>query len=663
MAGLLNIGLTGLNTAQAKLNTASHNIANADTQGFSRQTVVQNTIDPIFTGAGFFGQGARVVAVTRQYSQFLENQVLSADTKLSQFSAYEQQIAQINALLADPLSGLSPAVDGFFAGVQEFSVNPSSIAARQALLSNAESLVGRFQSMDTRLSEIRHGVEGEIRATVTMINTYAERIAEINHGIARVQAGGVGLPANDLQDKRDSLVRELNQLVKTSSVIERDGSLSVFIGSGQNLVLGQSASRLEIMPPINEPTAAAIGLRTLGGNTIPLPDGVFSGGKLNGLLNFRRDALDAAQNQLGLLAAGLSEVFNAQHRLGVDLDGALGLDFFKPHQSINRPPGTIEVAIIPGAVGDLQPSDYRIDRTDSGWEVTRLSDNVRVIMSPNPSFQVDGLQFDINPARFDIGERAMVQPYRFAAQDINLGVRDVRKLAAGNPLLLSQPLSNTGTARVSDIRLIAATDSGGDRLTGVLGVPADLEISFIGTLPTLSLDISTSASPPTVVSILGDQQYLASSDSSGKRFELQVVHDSARYSFSFVLSGTPDASDVFQIAGTQKGVADNRNALLLGSLQTEKLFYSSAGEPSATLQSAYAGIVSLVGNKTREAQVGAQAQSSLLQQAMVSRETLSGVNLDEEAANLIRHQQAYQASGRVMAIAQRLFDELLSIAR
>src|SRR5690606_22926107 len=217
MAGLLNIGLTGLNAAQLQLNTTSHNITNAGTPGYSRQIVVQTTNDPLYSGVGFFGQGTRVAAVNRQYSQFLENQVLTADNRRSEFAAYSAQITQINNLLADPTAGLSPAMQAFFAGAQEVAANPSSIPARQALISAAESLVSRFQALDQRLTEVRSGVESEIGATVDSINVLAEQIAELNKRIVLAQAGGAGVPANDLLDQRNVLVSELNQLVKTST--------------------------------------------------------------------------------------------------------------------------------------------------------------------------------------------------------------------------------------------------------------------------------------------------------------------------------------------------------------------------------------------------------------------------------------------------------------
>ncbi|MFA7606799.1 MAG: flagellar hook-associated protein FlgK [Rhodocyclaceae bacterium] len=238
MAGLLNIGLTGLNAAQGQLSTTSHNITNAGTPGYNRQTVVQTTLDPLFSGAGFFGQGTRITAVEREYSQFLENQVLSADNRRIEYATYAGQISQINNLLADATVGLSPAMQEFFAGVQEVAANPTSVPARQSLISTASAMVSRFQALDERITEVRNGVEGQIRVAVDSINVLADKIGEMNRQIVVAQAAGAGVPANDLLDRRNHLISELNQLIKVSTVDNGDGQVNVFVGSGQPLVLG-----------------------------------------------------------------------------------------------------------------------------------------------------------------------------------------------------------------------------------------------------------------------------------------------------------------------------------------------------------------------------------------------------------------------------------------
>ncbi|MGL1833348.1 flagellar hook-associated protein FlgK [Rhodocyclaceae bacterium SMB388] len=664
MAGMLNIGLTGLNAAQLQLNTTSHNIANAGTPGFNRQGVVQSTNDPMFTGVGFFGQGTRIAGVTRQYSQLLENQVLSADNRRSEFATYAAQIGQINNLLADPSAGLAPTLQAFFAGVQEVAANPTNVAARQALLSSAESLVGRLQGMDARLTEIRAGAEGEIADSVELINNYAASIAELNQQILRAQSAGPAVPANDLLDQRNQLVAELNRYIRTTTVTERDGSLSVFIGSGQALVLGQQVTTLAAVPDGDDPTRLTVALLAPGGQAIPIPERLLTGGQLGGLLDFRRDSLDTAQNQLGLIALALAETFNAQHRLGQDLNGVLGADFFRSPSVVVRPTDGAAVSVDASSIGALTGSDYRLEFDGASYDLVRLSDGQR-FTGVTQGDVVDGLRLD-SLTLVAAGDSALIQPTRFAARDIAVALTDVRSIAAGNPVAVTVPLDNAGTGRVSDI-VVRSVEGMQTTASDPFFPPFTLRFDAASnTLTGLSVlpDPVDPGALPAPGFYLADAGYDPATEGTGKSFSVLYWSGSEQAeTFDFRLAGATADGDVFAFAASDRGVADNRNAVLLGTLQTARVLFSAGGEPTASLQSAYAQLVSGVGNKTREVQVGEQAQTTLLRQARDARDALSGVNLDEEAANLIRYQQAYQASGRVMAIAQRLFDELLSIAR
>src|SRR5690242_9228382 len=236
-SSIFEIGLTGLNAAQAGLNTTGHNIANAATAGFHRQNAIQSTQQPQQTGSGFFGKGVRVDTVLRTYSQFLENAVLQAQTQDSYLQAYQSQINQIDNLLADPNSGLSPALQSFFSAVQDVASNPSSVPSRQSLLSQAQALQSRFQAFSSRLTDIRAGLNRQLVDTTSQINATAANLAHINDQIVNSQATDTQ-PPNDLLDKRDQLLADLNKLVRTSVVKDARGAVNVFIGNGQSLVLG-----------------------------------------------------------------------------------------------------------------------------------------------------------------------------------------------------------------------------------------------------------------------------------------------------------------------------------------------------------------------------------------------------------------------------------------
>ena len=639
---IFNIGVSGLAAAQAGLLTTGHNISNASTPGFNRQQIVQSTNTPQFTGAGYFGQGTSVTTVKRIYSQFLASQTLTAQTRLAELNAYADQIRQIDGLLADASAGLSSALDDFFRGVHEVAANPSSIPARQSMLSMAQALVGRFQGADGRLNEIRDGVDTQLASTVADINSYTTQIAQLNQRIILAQAAGPGQPANDLLDQRDQLVTDLNQLVRVTTLTESDGSLSVFVGNGQAVVVGAQSFGLATMQAGDDPTRMAVGIALAGGGTAALPEAMLTGGALGGLLAFRRESLDPAQNALGRIAIGLAETFNAQHRLGQDLTGAQGGDFFNaPVPQVIYPgspanpaplaaPGTISAAV--SSASDLTTSDYRLTYDGGGnYTLLRLSDNTTLVNNAALPASVDGLAISV-AGEPGVGASFLIQPTRSAASDIALALTDARSIAAAAPIRTAAGNGNTGSGSIS---------------AGSVNGPPPVNANLTQTV-TITFD-----NPPTTFDVAG------TGTGNPANVAFTAGGDITYNGWTIRIGGAPAAGDVFTISANGAGVSDNRNALLLAGLQTGKTLAGG----TASYQSAYAQIVSDVGNKTREVQVTATAQESVLKQAEDARQSLSGVNLDEEAANLLRYQQAYQASGKMIEIASKLFDTLLALGR
>ncbi|ANQ85894.1 flagellar hook-filament junction protein 1 [Azoarcus olearius] len=663
MAGLLNIGLTGLNAAQAQLLTTGHNITNAGVEGYHRQTVIQTSNTPQFTGVGFFGQGTQVSAVTRSYSQYLENQVLTSSARLSEFTAYNSQISQINNLLADSTSGLSPVMEGFFAGVQEMASNPTSVAARQSLISSAQALVSRFQTMDARLAEIRQGTEGEIASTVTQINMFAGAIAEMNQRIAQAQVAGPSVAANDLLDQRDQLVAELNKLVKVNTVTENDGSMSVFMGSGQGLVVGGTVNQLAAVRDANDPQRSAIALMAENGAPTVLPENLLSGGTLGGLLGFRRESLDVAQNTLGLIAVGIAEAFNAQHQLGVDLDGVLGGQFFSLPDPALKPAITSATVSIEN-YAQLTAADYMLEWDGAAYSMRAVGGaSIPLTLQVDGSYSGGGINIAIStppPADFPT-TGLLIQPTRNAAANIGVAITDPRKIAAGDPVSVA-PGNYTGavTDRIKGLKTLSV-----DGIDANADGKADfspITLSFAANTFTASAGTIERYDTATGTWVAGGA-YNPATDSTGVRFRVTDGTAPNEYAFEFTAVGAWASGESMVFSPTAAGVADNRNAVALGALQTAKTMLNGGSGATATFQSVYAQMVTQVGNKTREVQVNQAAQESLLTQATDARDALSGVNLDEEAANLVRYQMAYQSAARVMNVAQTLFDELLAIGR
>ncbi|MFN4023109.1 MAG: flagellar hook-associated protein FlgK [Hydrogenophilus thermoluteolus] len=554
--GMLQIGLTGLMAARYQLDTASHNIANANTEGYSRQRVNQSTQFPQFVGFGYIGRGALLVGVERAYDQFLQGNLLAATTRYAQAQHYQELIAPLDNLVADPDAGLSPALQQFFDAVQEVADNPESIAARQSLLSQGEVLTARFRLFDARIDEIRQDVEQRLDGVAQQVTALARNIADLNQQILQASSRGAEAPPNDLLDQRDQLAKELAGLIGIKTVIDDQGMMSVFIGSGQTLVQGVASATLATEPDPADPLHRRLIYR-FGNVGVPqtLPERLVSGGELGALLAFRREGLDRIQDQLGFLATTLALAFNAQHQQGYGLDGVTNRDFFGGVPSTQTFTGdqgsnlTVGWAT-PLDVAAMQPASFEIRYDGSNYTITRLHDGQSLYTGATLPATFQGLTLT---GTLNAGERVVVRPFPAQGGTLAVALTDPRAVAAAQ----ADPTSATGS-----------------------------------------------------------------------------------------------------------GPADNVNMLALSSLQTTKTLYADAsGIPTATFQTAWASAVAELGTLARSVKTEATASKALVDQVQATRDSYAGVNLDEEAANLIQFQQAYQAASKTMQIAQKLFDEVLAIAQ
>ncbi|MDO9449150.1 MAG: flagellar hook-associated protein FlgK [Rugosibacter sp.] len=639
---IFSIGVTGLNAAQAGMLTTSHNISNVSTAGYNRQQIVQGTNTPLLTGAGFIGQGTNIQTVKRIYDQFLGAQVLSAEAGAAEMGSYLAQIRQIDNLLADPSAGLSPALSNFFKGVQDVAANPASIPARQSMLSAGQALVSRFQALDQRLSEIREGTNQQIAGQIAQINNYSAQLADVGQRIALAQMGG-GQPPNDLLDQRDQMLRELNRLVRVNVVNQGDGNFNVFIGNGQPLVVGGQAYQLKAVQAADDLERTMVAIVGVGGTALALPESQIAGGSLSGLLSFRSQTLDAAQNALGRVALTLAQNFNDQHKLGQDLTGALGLDFFSVSapvvrsSSLNTGTGVPAVSIDATTIDQLTSSDYRLSFLSGNYRLTRLSDNQVQTFTTLPQ-TVDGMTIDAGAWSPDANDSILIQPTRGGAGNISVALSDARQIAAAAPIRTATALTNVGTASIGAGAVNAPSPTNSDLQNKVT-------ITFTSATTFDVLDETSS------VVLASGVAYVAGADISYNGWTTQII-------------GVPATGDRFAIEANANGIADNRNAALLGALQTRNTMGGGATTgPTASYQSSYAQIVSAVGSKTNEVEAIGAAQQGLADHATRALQSLSGVNLDEEAANLLRYQQAYQASAKVLQIASKVFDEILALGR
>jgi len=638
---ILGTGVSALLAYQRALATVGHNIANVNTEGYTRQRVELDARPPQAYGNGFVGKGVEVTSVRRLHSAFLTDQVRQAGSTLAYLDNLNGLAREVDNLLADPQAGLAPALEDFFQAVDDVADAPASGATRQALLSQGASLATRFRYLDGRLAEMQEATNTQMEVLVGEINRLADSLAAVNRDIVRQQGAAGGQPANDLLDQRDRLVNQLAERVGLTLFQQDDGSVNVFIGNGQALVVGGTARRLETVANAFDAEQKEIAFappNTSG----PISD-FLSGGRLGGLLAFRGQVLAPARNALGRVALGLVYGFNDQHRLGQDLEGNLGAAFFDvpaPEafgRSNNTTATNIDVSI--ADVTRLTTADYelRFDGTSS-WTLTNLATGKTVTMSGSGTdadpFVADGLSISVQALGASNGDSYafLIRPTRPAAGDMGVALARPEQVAAAAPIRTTARLTNTGSGAIS---------------AGSVNGPPPPDANLRQTV-TITFD-----DPPTTFDVSGtgtgnptDVGFTAGADISYNGWTVRIT-------------GSPQAGDVFVIEANAGGVGDNRNALLLGALQDARALANG----TVSYQEAYAQLVAEVGSTTRETGIDRDAQQALYDLAVQSRDSVSAVNLDEEAAALLRFQQAYQAAARVISAADFMFQELIQAVR
>lgn len=650
MADLLNIGVNGLLAYQRSLATVSHNIANVNTDGYRRQRTELTTQVPQYSSPGFVGAGVKIQGVSRAYDQFVETQVTNNTALYKQQETLHNLASNLDNLLADSEVGLSPTLQTFFKSLQDLSTDPGSTPVRQVLLSEGKGLTSVFNDTYSRLQDLKSNVNGEVSTAVNEINSLSRSIADLNNDILTSKSGHPNFPPNDLLDQRSNLINQLAEKVSVSTVMQDDGSINVFIGKGQSLVVGTSSQQLTTTPSAFDITQLEVGI-AVGGTSVNITDQV-SGGSLGGALTFRKDILDKAYQQLGRVALSISEDMNSQHQLGYDLNNQLGGNFFTDLTVTSSLSNSSNAAstnhIYTATVSDsnlLQASNYRLDYgAGNVYSLTRLSDNSVVGSSASLATlsstvsASEGFTLALGSgSSITVGDSFLISPVANAARDIDMSLTHTNQIAAASPLLASRNAANTGDAVFSNDGLISSAGA----------LPA-ATITFTYNSATNEFVASpAAATTPPSAALSYDP-----ATNNGNQYQVTLAGVGV---YQFNISGNPANGDQIDINVNNNGSGDNRNILSMIGLQEQKLVANG----SANYQEAYSELVSEVGVKTQRAEFSMEANQVLYERAVSSQLEVSGVNLDEEAADLIRFQQAYQAVARVISTADELFQSLL----
>lgn len=665
MADFLMTGVSGMLAFQTALATTGHNISNANTPGFSRQRAEMATRLPQQTGSGYIGSGVNVVGINRVYDQFTVDQLRTQTSLHSRLDSYYNLASQVDNLLADPDAGLAPTLQSFFNSLNGLADNPSSVPARQVVISEAGSLTERFHSIDSRLGALRDSVNSRIETLVGDVNALAESIAKANYDVVLSQGRAGNQSPNDLLDQRDELLRLLSEHIPVTAIQQDDGALNVFVGNGQALVIGTEARTIRAAQNPYDISRVEVAIGAEGSG--PIISDYITGGEIGGALEFRNTVLEPALNALGRVAVGMTMTMNDQHRLGLTLDNNQGGDFFQLSGTSATAPlegrpsiynhGSASVEMVVDDPALLSTSDYRLDTKDgTNFLLTRLSDHMVIdsfsVPVPPGTYQSVSEGFTLNiSGTASAGDSFQIEPTRAAARGLSLAVSNVKDIAAAGLLRTEAKVSNIGTATVTNPDVSEATNTNVVLGAGNVNLQYDPNAGGAG-VPGFTV---TGA-------IAGFLPYDPATQSRGAAYDLGIdlVPANANYEgISFTVSGTPTSGDQFDIMKNDSAVADNRNALSLAAVQTAAVL----DDGSTNLQTAYGQMVSAIGAQTHQLEISAKAQKSILDQAVQSREAISGVNLDEEAANLVRFQQAYQATAQLISTSASLFQTLLDAVR
>jgi flagellar hook-associated protein 1 FlgK len=636
---LINIGTRALQANQLALQVAGNNIANVNTPGYSRQNVVMQNLPGQYTGSGFIGKGVDVKTIERKLDEYLTRQSNIASTNYSLDKTRSEKFKQLEAIFERGPNGLGAAVSDMMNAFADVAATPTDLTARSVTLTRLDEAASRFLAASQRMSDLQNTVELEATNKVDLVNDLAKGIADINIQISRTN--GIGQPPNDLLDRRDQMVREMNQYVKTTSIMATDGTLGVFLANSQPLVLNNTAAVLSLQADEFGDKSQKKLVITRNKVDFTLQESALGGGEIAGLLRFQNTDITEASNLLGRMAVTITTELNNQHKLGLDLDGNIGTDLLKPivfgGENILSPKANtnttgLQLGLEISDASKLTPSDYLINfDTATTGKVIRQSDGKSFSFPTTGATapllaEVDGLKFSISsigviPAT---GDHFLIKPFNTASSNMSSLFSTPRALAVASPVVGAMGTANTGSLQQTSLKA----------LTNASSVLTPVTITF------------NSASTFTRSDVAGTSSYLPGLAISSADWEL-------------VLQGAPKTGDTFTIYDIQDTAVNadfkfnSGNATAMMNLRDKALF------DNATLTDGYASLISQVGVRAQSATYTAEVSGNISQNLESARSGVSGVNLDEEAANLLRFQQAYQASSKMIQISQTLFDNLM----
>jgi flagellar hook-associated protein 1 FlgK len=625
VSDIFGISVSALQAFQAAMAVTSNNIANASTPGYSKESVVLSAAAPQSNGTASVGSGVNLIATTRAFDQATNNQLNSSQSSLGQLNSLQTYTSQIDNIVGTTAGGISTALQDFYSAWSTVANNPTSAATRQALIGKAQSVANGFSSISSQLNGLNTDINTRITADVQQINSIGASISKLNQQIVVSTAQAGGSPPNTLLDQRDKLVSDLSSLIGVSTTKDTNGALNVFVGNGQPLVLqGTTTTLTTVGNPFNS-AQLEISTSTAAGNVI---SGYVTSGDLGGLLAARTQAIQPVQNQLGQIATAFSQAVNSQQNAGLDLSGQFGANLFSvggPRAAASsKNTDNTSVAVSIANVGALTANDYVLSYKAGAYSLTRSSDGSTVALSGAGTvaspLTADGLSIVVSATPAS-GDQFLIQPTAQAAGSFAAVLTDPSKVAAAGAVQTSAANTNVGNATISSGTVVNAANP--------------------NLLNTTSIQFIT----PTTYSVNGAGSFAYTAGANISLNGWQVA-----------ISGTPAAGDTFTVKSNAGGTGDNRNALASANQQTQGVLANG----TISVNGAISSLITGIGSEAQQVNTAQAAQSAVNTQAQKNVQSVSGVNLDEEAASLLQWQQSYQAAAQALKIGSSLFQSLLT---
>ena len=660
---LLNIASSGLLAQQKMLATTSNNISNVSTQGYVRQNTV------LYSNPNSLGVGDSVTR--RLYSVYSQSQVWQDTATYNQVNTVYSEASQLDEYLSNSATSLSDAIDSFFSGMQSANSNPNTAANRQEIMSQISSMADTFNSVSSSLSDQYEGINDKISSETGDINSLLSSISGMNQQILNTPVADDDGTRASMLDQRDEYIRQLSEKMDIRTIAQDNGTVQINLSTGQSLVMVNDYAKLSVVPgdPDLQNTSISITL----GNATTQVSGQSIGSSLGGYFE-AKDIISDAQKNLGQLSLAFADAMNTQNKKGMTLNNTIGSDLYSlpistaKAYSANTGTGGITASVVAGSGSNIPPNDFYVEFTGSNsYEVFLVDGDTKTSVmtgsTPPDTFEVVdsdgnsyGLEFTVSGAP-STGDRFLLQPTIDAAENMSPVIDSAEELALASPLQFNASASNYGSATISQSAIYntgtgsAFTETSTSPIQGALDYDAPAKIVF--------------QSPDQYELYRADDSLIGTVNSSdGQNLLTAYYGDATTYpGYDINISGNATTGDTFYISFNTDGFSDNTNGLALAALQTQDMVRkgsSSVADNKMTFSEAFSATLTQVGTTVSSLKITSSAAEAKLTQSQELYESEAGVNLDEEASNLIRYQQAYSACAQVVSAARDTFDSLLS---